>query len=100
MTTLAIDVPQGHRIALRLVLQPGHAGNPLGDLALRVAAGAQPTQVAFNVGGKHCHAGVAERLGEALQGHGLARTGGTGNQAMAVAQAQGLSHRLPRQIGT
>ncbi|MNI97932.1 hypothetical protein D3C73_1566700 [compost metagenome] len=33
-----------------------------------------------------------------LQGHGLAGTGGTGNQAVTVGQAQGLSNRLSGQI--
>ena len=41
-------------------------------------------EVAFYVGHEHGHAQVGEAFGQALQGDGFARTGGPGDQAVAV----------------
>ncbi|MNZ87072.1 hypothetical protein D3C78_1059210 [compost metagenome] len=99
MAALPGHVPQGDRIGLRPVAEPGHAGDALGDLAFRFADRAESAQVTLDVGGEHRHAGIAERLGEALQGDGLAGAGGAGDQAVAVGQAQQAGDRLARRIG-
>ncbi|MNH32175.1 hypothetical protein D3C79_925990 [compost metagenome] len=95
-----MDIPQADRISLRPMFKPGHPGDAFGDFALRVAHRAQATQVAFDVGGEYCHPGIAERLSHVLQGYGLAGTGSTGDQAVAVGQAHGLGNRLSGRIGT
>ncbi|MCY1353996.1 hypothetical protein D9M69_403520 [compost metagenome] len=97
---LAGDVPQAHRVGLRLVVQPGHAGDPLGHLALRIARRGDAAQVALDVGGEHRDAGVAEAFGQVLQGHGLAGAGGAGDQPVAVGQLPGLADRLAVRAGT
>jgi len=84
----ALDIPQGHRIGLRLVIQPGHAGDALGNLALRRARRAQAAQVALDVRGEHCHPGIAELLGQSLQGDRLSGARGAGDQAVSVGQFQ------------
>ena len=43
-------------------------------------------EIAFDVGGEDRHADAAERLGHDLQGHGLAGTGGAGDQAVAIGE--------------
>src|SRR5690606_21023383 len=78
----------------RLVAQPGHGLDALGDATARRAHGAKTTEVALDVGGEHRHAGVTESLDQALQGHGLAGAGGAGDQAVAVADAKRLADRL------
>ncbi|MNQ78565.1 hypothetical protein D3C85_934800 [compost metagenome] len=99
VAALSGHVPQGHRVGLRPVREPGHAGDALGDLALRLAGGAEAAQIALDVGGEHRHAGIAEQLGEALQGDGLAGAGGAGDQPVAVGQAQQVADGLPGRIG-
>ena len=99
MTGLAMDIPQGHGIGLGPVVEPGHAGNPLGDLALGIARGAQPAEIALDVRGEDRHPGIAESLRQALQGDGLAGTGSARHQAMAVGQAHGLGDRLAVEAG-
>ncbi|MCY1356313.1 hypothetical protein D9M69_427600 [compost metagenome] len=92
-------VPQADRIGARLVVQPGHRGDAFGHLALRIAGRAEAAEVALDVGGEHRHAGVAEQLGETLQGHRLAGAGGAGHQAVTIGQFQRLGHRLACRIG-
>ena len=99
MTGLAVNIPQRHRISLRLVIEPRHAGDAFGDLALRVAGSTEAAQVALDVGSKYSDAGVAEGFGQALQGHGFTGTGGAGDETVTVCQAHGLCDRLPREIG-
>ena len=43
-------------------------------------------QIAFGISQKDRHAGRRQLLGDALQGHGLAGAGGTGNQSMAIGE--------------
>ena len=100
MTGLTVNVPQGHRIRLWRVVQPGHPGDPLGDFALWVAGGAQTTQVTLDIGGEHRHAGIAECFGHPLQGDRFARPGSARDQAMTVRQSHGLGNRLPGKVGT
>ena len=98
MPTLAGDVPQRDRVCLRMMIQPGHAGDALGHLALRITDGAQATQVPLHVGGKNRHASIAEQLGQMLQGHGLASPRGARNQSMAIGQAQCLGDGLSLRV--
>lgn len=90
-----MHIPQGHRVGLWLVIQPGHAGNTLGDLALRRTGGAEATQVTFDIGREYRHTGIAESLDQTLQGHRFAGTGCARDQPVTVGQAQRLPHRLP-----
>jgi hypothetical protein len=99
MTGLTVNVPQGDRISLRLVIQPRHPGDPFGDLALGIASGAQAAQVTFDIGGEYRHASIAESFGHTLQGNGFAGARGPRNQTVTVGQAHGLGDRLPREIG-
>ncbi|MNI12930.1 hypothetical protein D3C73_661370 [compost metagenome] len=89
-----MNVPQRHRVGLGRVIQPGHASDPLGHLALRIARRTEAAQVALDIGGEHRHTGIAECLGQVLQGDGLAGPGGAGDQSVAVRQAHGLGNRL------
>ncbi|MNT48845.1 hypothetical protein D3C72_1856490 [compost metagenome] len=98
MAGLPVNIPQVDRVCLRPMCKPRHAGDALGDFALRVTHRAQATQIAFDVGGKYGHSRITEGFGHVLQGHGLAGTRGTSHQAVTVGQAQGLSNRLSGQI--
>ncbi len=100
MTGLTGNVPQRDRVGLGFVVQPGHAGDALGDLALRVAGSTEPAQVTFDVGREHRHTGIAEGFCQTLQGNGLAGTGSTRDQPMSVCQTHGLGDRLPCKVGT
>ncbi|MCY1289903.1 hypothetical protein D9M68_795780 [compost metagenome] len=96
---MAGDVPQGHRIGLGPVSQPGHGGDAFGHLALGIACGAQAAEVALDIRSEHRHPGIAEDFGQALQGHGLAGAGGPGYQAVAVGQFHGLGYGTARWVG-
>ncbi|CAI8700486.1 hypothetical protein EMIT0347P_100029 [Pseudomonas sp. IT-347P] len=98
MTGLTVDIPQGHRIRLRLVVEPRHPGDTFGHFALRVAGSAEATQITLDVSGKYRDPGVTERLGQTLQSHGFTGTGGASDQSVAVRQAHGLSNLLPCEI--
>ena len=99
VAAVALHIPQRKRIGPGLMAEPGHAGDALGDLALRLAGGAEAAQVALDVGGEHRHAGIAEGFGHTLQCDGLAGTGSACDQSVAIRQAHGLGDRLPREIG-
>ncbi len=99
MPGFAMNIPQGHRIRLRCVVKPRHAGDAFGDLALWIAGGAEAAQITLDVGGEHRDTGVAERFGQALQGDRLAGAGGAGDQAVAVRQAHRLGSLLAGRIG-
>ena len=88
MAATTMYVPQGDRVRLRTMIEPGHAGDPLGDLALRRARGAQPAQVTLDVRGEDRDPGIAELLGQPLQGHRLSGAGGAGDQAMPIGKTQ------------
>jgi hypothetical protein len=45
-------------------------------------------EIAFHIGGKNRNTGLAETFGHDLQGDGLARAGGAGDQPVAVGQWQ------------
>jgi len=98
MAATTMHVPQGYRVRLRLMVQPGHAGDPLGDLALRCTGSTQATEIALDVGSEHGNSGIAELLGQTLQGHCLTGAGGSGNQPVPIGQAQGLAVRFTRRI--
>jgi hypothetical protein len=98
MTGLTVNIPQGYRIRLRLMVQPGHAGDPLRDLALRVTGGAQTAQVTFDVRREHRHACIAERFGQALQRDGFTGPGSARYQTVTVRQAHGLGDWLAREV--
>src|SRR5690606_18278666 len=78
MPALTMHVPQRHRVGLRLMIQPWHAGDTLGNLALRCTGGAQSGQITLDVSGEYRDAGIAETLHQTLQRNGLARAGSTG----------------------
>ena len=77
MARFALDVPQGDRVRLGLIIQPRHAGNALRNFALGIARRAEPTQVALDVGGKHGNPRIAELLSQTLQGDGFTCPRGT-----------------------
>lgn len=95
-----MHIPQGQRIRLRSVLEPGHAGNAFGDLALRRTGCAQSAQITLHIGREHRNAGITERLDQALQRYCLAGAGSTRDQTMAIGQAKRLPHRLAIATGT
>jgi hypothetical protein len=86
MTGLTLDVPQGHGISLRGVVEPRHARYALGDFALRLTGRTQTTQVAFDICSEYGHACITESFCQALQGHGFPGTRRPGNQPVPVAQ--------------
>ncbi|MNN31503.1 hypothetical protein D3C81_1451920 [compost metagenome] len=100
MARFTADIPQGYRVCLWARVEPRHAGNPFGDLALGRACCSEATEVALDIGSKYRHASIAERFGQALQGDGLAGTGSTRDQAMTVGQAHFLGNRLALEVGT
>ena len=89
MAATTMYVPQGDRVCLRTMIEPGHAGDPLGDFALRRARGAT-AQVTLDVRGEDRDPGITELLGQPLQGHRLSGAGGAGDQAMPIGKTQGL----------
>ncbi len=56
------------------------------ELRVALAGLADAGEVAFDVGGEDRDADAAERLGDDLQGDGLAGAGGAGHQAVAVGE--------------
>ena len=98
MAGLPVHIPEGQRVSLAAVVEETHLGNALGNLALRGSGCSQATQIAFDIGSKHTDPGITEAFDQALQGHGLAGAGGSGDQPMTIAQAQALALRLA--IGT
>ena len=86
MALLTKNVPQGHGAGRKsgrgqtAFFQ--NARHLLGQLARLAHAG----QVAFDVGHEDRHADAGQALGHGLQGDGFARSGGTGDQAMAIGQ--------------
>ena len=100
MTCLALYVPQSNRISLGLIIEPGHAGNPFRDFALRVADRTQAAKIALDISRKHGYASIAELFGQALKGDGFACPRGACHQAMAIGQAQRLGDGLTGKVGT
>jgi len=100
MTGLPVNIPQRDRVGLGRVIEEGHAGDTLGNLALRICRSPQAAQVTLDVRGKHGHTGITEGFCQALQRDGLARAGGAGDQPVTVGQAQGLGNRLAGEVGT
>ena len=86
------QIPERHRTGRRNEVDAELLGT-LAHLGI-VAAGLGETRaVPLHVGEKHRHADAAELFGEDAQRRGLARTGGTGNQAVAIGHAR---HELDR----
>ena len=57
------------------------------SLGLMLPAWVMPVRSPFDVGHEDRHADLREILGQGLQGDGLARAGGAGDQAVAIGQA-------------
>ena len=97
MALLALDVPEHHRIGgvdEAFVLLEAHLGDPLRDTPVAAARLADTREIALDVGEEHGHADAAELLGEPLQGHRLARTRCTRDQAVPVGHAREDRDRL------
>ena len=83
---LAIDIPERDREARELrrgqavLLQPGL------QLGAHLAWLGDAGEIPLHIGHEHRHADGRELFGQALQGDGLAGAGGTGDEAVTVAQ--------------
>ncbi|MCY1548818.1 hypothetical protein D9M68_849520 [compost metagenome] len=82
------------------MVQPRHAGDALGYLALRRTGGAKAAEIALHIRGEHRHAGIAERLDQTLQGDRFAGTGSARHQTVSIGQAQRLANRLTGKVST
>ena len=99
MAALPGHIPEHQRPGLRAIVEPGHGGDALGNLAARRGGRAEAAQVALDVGGEHRNARRTELFDQPLQGDGLAGAGGAGDQSVTVGQAQALADGLPGGIG-
>ena len=81
----AVYIPKAYRAAFQVAfcVQP-ELSHALAHLALPVARVGDAGEVTLHVAHKHGDALRAEAFGHFTQGNGFARTGSTGNQAMAV----------------
>ena len=85
---LAEDVPEHHRRRLAGDRVEADQAGALGQLFRRHGRGAEPGQVALDVGEEDRHPLAREALGQNLQGHRLAGAGGAGDQPVAVGEPE------------
>lgn len=84
MAFLAEDIPQHHRIALRMPVGDADFRQPLLQLFAGLASHRHAGQIAFNVSHKDRHAAGGERFSQFLQRNGFTGAGRAGDQAVAV----------------
>ena len=84
MPLLAEHIVEAGGAAGELRILDAEFGKALLDEAAQASGLADTGQVALHVGHEARHAGLAEGLGQHLEGHGLARARGTGDEAVAV----------------
>ena len=84
MALFAEDIPEHHRIVVRLPVGDAYLIQAGGQLLRRLARFGDAGQVALHIGHKHRHANLREGLGHFLQGDGLAGAGGAGDQSVTV----------------
>ncbi len=83
---LAVQVPEDDRRRLAVQSQ-AHLARALGEL-LDAAILADAGQVALHIGAEDGDARLGKALGHDLKGHGLARSGGAGDDAVAIGPVQ------------
>jgi hypothetical protein len=81
---LAEDVPERNGRSLELEAVELHLLYTVGNLGIVFARLADAREVALHVCGEHRHTDAAEGLSHDLERDGLAGTGGTGHQTVAV----------------
>ena len=87
VAAFAEHIPEADRERLIEITarRKAQSGNALGHFSRGRASLGQTRKIALDVGQKDRHAQGAEGFGQALQGHGLARARGPGDQAVAIA---------------
>ena len=80
----AVNIPKAHGETLQPLLAQAKLGNTFAHLAAGGTRLRDARQIAFDVNQKYGNALAAEGLRHTAQGHGFARTGRTGDQAVAV----------------
>ena len=84
MALLAENIEELHRAALELRIFNAEFSAALLDKAAHGAALADAGEVALHIGHKTGNAGLAEGLGQYLQGNGFTGTGGAGYESVAA----------------
>ena len=97
MALFAKHVEETHRTRLELRVGQPKLGQALLDETAHLARLADATHVALHVGHEARHTYLAERLGQHLQRHGLARACRASYQTMTVGH---LTHYANRPAGT
>ena len=96
MSLFAENVPENHRILVRLILQ-SHALGSRHQGIFRLARRGDPREIAFDIGGKDRNPRFGQPLRENLKRDGLAGAGGAGNQPMAIGKMK-IEHFVLRAL--
>ena len=80
----AEHVPESHRVAALAVVLYADLCHPLVYSGVGRARLADAGDIPLHIGQEHRHAQIGKTLCQALQGNGLAGTGGSGHQAVAI----------------
>ena len=95
MALFAIHVEEASRAAMEVRVLDAKLRAAFFNEAAHLSRLADARQVAFHVGHETRYASLAEAFGNDLQGDGLTRTRGTGNQAVAVGH---FAHHIERAV--
>ncbi len=99
MALLAEDIPQHHRIFLRLPVCDTNLRQPRQQLFRAVARGRNAGKIAFDIGHKHRHADGGEGFCQLLQRHGFTGAGRTGYQSVTVSHGGQQMQLKVRRLG-
>jgi len=93
MALLAEQIPENHGKLIGLIIDADIFGARENEIFL-LAAGGDAGKVAFDVGGEYRNAGARESFGDHLQRYGLAGSGCTGDEPVAIGELQRQVFRL------
>ena len=96
MALFAENVPENHRILVRLILQ-SHALGARHQGIFHLAHRGDPRKIAFDIGGKDRNPRFGQPLRQNLKRDGLAGAGGTGNEPMPVGKMK-IEHFVLRAL--